>query len=493
MKTRHRLLALCISLLAGVAAAADAERRFTPEELRADFDELYQKLRAAHFDLYAYTGQRSLDSAFKDTRDALDRPMTAEQARVRFQRFAAQVRMGHTRVGSPLPRWRAYRDGGGRGFPLVLRILGGEAFVAQNLSGSNEIALGDEILELRGQGEGPAVSMGDWLERTRRHVSAETDYMANSVLEFDFPVYLWMELGPVEAFELVVRGPDGKRRPVKISARTAQEMEAARVTQPPALDLERPLREAKMLDAGTAYLKPGPFNNTEATTGAQQWDNTGFRAFIDQAFADFARAGAERLIIDLRGNPGGDNLFSDVMVAWIASRPFRFAARFTIKVSEESTAANAARIAQDAAAAGPVSHKFAALYATARPGDLVDFEIPMSGPREAGTFKGKVFVLVDRQTYSNAVAVAATIQDYSFGKILGELTSDFATTYGSMEQFELTRTGLPVSYPKARIVRPNGVQHARGVLPELRIRIPIVQDASDEVLRQAMVLARRSP
>jgi hypothetical protein len=34
---------------------------------------------------------------------------------------------------------------------------------------------------------------------------------------------------------------------------------------------------------------------------------------------------ARRLIIDLRGNPGGDNLFSDVMVSWFATRPFRFA------------------------------------------------------------------------------------------------------------------------------------------------------------------------
>ena len=122
--------------------------------------------------------------------------------------------------------------------------------------------------------------------------------------------------------------------------------------------------------------------------------------------------------------------------------------------------------------------------------DIVDFDIPQTPPRAEGVFRGKVFALVDRQTYSNAVAVAATIQDYKFGVILGEETSDLATTYGAMEQFKLKNTGISVGYPKARIVRPNGSMRARGVVPEVRIQIPIVQGPSDEVLRQAVEIAK---
>lgn len=33
----------------------------------------------------------------------------------------------------------------------------------------------------------------------------------------------------------------------------------------------------------------------------------------------------------LRDNPGGDNSFSDRMVAWFASRPFRFSDEFSIR------------------------------------------------------------------------------------------------------------------------------------------------------------------
>jgi C-terminal processing protease CtpA/Prc len=357
--------------------------------------------------------------------------------------------------------------------------------VAGNSSGDASISPGDEIVALNGK------RIGYWLERTERNVSAESPYMAHSLMEYDFPIYLWLELGAAESFALELRAADGKKRRLQLPARTREEMEKARASEPPALDLEQPLREAKMLDAHVAYLRPGPFYNAEATTAVEQWDNSGFRAFIDKSFADFERAHADRLIIDLRGNPGGDNLFSDVMVAWIATRPFRFASQFKIKVSEMSTAANATRIAQDAAAAGPISQKFAALYAKAHAGAIVDFDIPQTPPRTEGTFKGKVFALVDRQTYSNAVAVAATMQDYKFGVVLGEETSDLATTYGAMEQFKLTNTGLLVGYPKAKIVRPSGDLRARGVVPDIRIRIPVVQSPADEVLREAVEISER--
>jgi C-terminal processing protease CtpA/Prc len=311
-------------------------------------------------------------------------------------------------------------------------------------------------------------------------------------MEYDFPTYVWVELGAVEGFDVILSRIGSASQRLHIPARTSAEMDAARKQQPPVLDLEKPLRDSRMLSDNVAYLRPGPFYNAEAKTGAEEWDVSGFRQFIDSAFESFSKAHAASVIIDLRGNPGGDNLFSDVLVSWIATRPFRFASQFKIKVSEESTAANQARIANDAAAAGPISQKYADLYAHASIGDIVDFDIPLAYPRPGKRFNGKVFVLIDRQSYSDAVSVAALIQDYKFGVILGEPTSDMATTYGAMEQFTLKNTKLLVGYPKARIVRPNGdLREKRGVTPDIQIRTPIVQSVDDEVLRQAEVIAQR--
>src|SRR6187399_1593981 len=94
------LLLLYMSVLAASPAlAAEPEQTYTPEELRADFDQLYRQLRAAHFDVDAYVSRRKLDAGFATTRAELNQALTAEQARVKFQRFAALVHMGHTRAG----------------------------------------------------------------------------------------------------------------------------------------------------------------------------------------------------------------------------------------------------------------------------------------------------------------------------------------------------------------------------------------------------------
>ncbi|HMH88368.1 MAG TPA: S41 family peptidase [Steroidobacteraceae bacterium] len=479
---------LSITMGASGASAPSAppdQTVFSPAELRADFAQMYRGLQAAHFNLYAFTPKRELDKRYAQLLGQINRPMTRFEAKILFELFAADVRMGHTRVDSPTVDWNAYRKNGGKGFPLQIRIADERVYVAENLSGLDAVKPGDEITGLNGQ------TMAHWLKRTERHVSAETPDMAHSLMEYDFAIYLWVELGAADGFDIETRSASSAARHLHLQARTSEEMEAARLKQPAVLDLENPVRDAKLLDHGVAYLRPGPFYNSEAKTGADEWDVAGFREFIDQAFEGFLQAGASRLIIDLRGNPGGDNLFSDVMVSWFATRPFRFASQFKIKVSAESIAANAARIEHDAAAAGPVSRQYADLYARSRIGDVVDFPIPQALPRAGKRFDGKVFVLIDRQSYSNTVAVAALVQDCHFGVIVGEATSDMASTYGAMEQFALDHTRLLVGYPKARIVRPNGDLRARGVIPDIAIRVPIVQSPGDEVLQQAIAIARR--
>jgi C-terminal processing protease CtpA/Prc len=88
------------------------------------------------------------------------------------------------------------------------------------------------------------------------------------------------------------------------------------------------------------------------------------------------------------------------------------------------------------------------------------------------------------------VSVAALVQDYKFGTVLGEATSDMATTYGAMETFALPNTGIVVGFPKAHIVRPNGDLRARGVTPDIAIAIPVVQTPADAVLQRAVEIAR---
>jgi C-terminal processing protease CtpA/Prc len=485
---RWKGLAAALALFAAAPSAAqDAQARSTDgpipaETIRADFAALYEGLQAAHFDLYARTGRAAYDRLYARMRRSFTHPLPRFDVARRFQHFVAFGHVAHARIDEAYRAYAAYLAGGGKAFPLSLRVVGRRAFVVDDRSGATGIAVGDEVTHLDGR------PIGTWLARCRRNLSADTDYMANALIELDLPMLLWLERGPSENFRLRLRRTDGRAAGLLLAARTRAEMQAVAAGRPQRLDLGASDQSAEIIAPGIAYLRPGAFYNAEPGA-ADPYDNRAFGRFIDSAFESFLAAGADRLIVDLRDNPGGDSAFSDLMVAWFADRPWRFASAFRIKVSPQAMESNRRRLETATGAAAEVTRRFAEAYAGARPGDVVDFPITAGQPRSGRRFTGRVFVLVNRNSFSNAVAVAATVQDHGFGTIIGEETSDLATTYGAMETFTLPRTGLTVGFPKAHIVRPNGDLAARGVVPDLRIETPLWEGPEDPVLRHAVGIA----
>jgi hypothetical protein len=450
-----------------------------PAALRTDFDALYDRLRAAHYDLYAHTDRATMDRLHRSMRAEIDRPMSGAEAVVFFQRFAAAGHVAHARLDFPEQAYAAYREAGGKVFPLDVRVDDARIFITGNFSGDEHVSPGDEILALNG------VAAEEWVTRLRAHISADTDRLAYAQLDQLFARLLWLELGGVASFTLNVRTDDGDVRSLALPARTRTEMRTEAEMAPATLSIDPTQREARMLEGGVAYLRPGIFLNYPSDN---LYDTAAFHTFIDDAFMRFIAADARVLLIDLRDNPGGDNSFSDHMIAWFADEPFRFTSDFRIRVSEQSTASNAARLQQGDG--NSISAQLASLYAGASAGDIVHFDIPIVQPRERQRFTGRVYALINRRSYSNTVSVAAIIQDYGFGTIIGEPTADLATTYGAMEQFTLANTGFVVGYPKAYILRPNGDARVAGVVPNIAIETPIVQGADDPVLQVALRIVR---
>jgi C-terminal processing protease CtpA/Prc len=237
---------------------------------------------------------------------------------------------------------------------------------------------------------------------------------------------------------------------------------------------------------GIAYLRPGPFYDPEG--GGIGYDGTAFATFIDGAFREIIKTEATDLVLDLRDNHGGDNSFSDPMIAWFAGRPFRFASKYTLKASAETRTALASLAAKYPDL--PVLRRMQETLRDVADGKRVPFEIPETRPRPDSVFRGRVWALVNRHTYSNATSVAAVIQDCKFGLILGEETSDTPTSYGSAAQFTLPRTGILVTYPKAFLVRPNGTETLRGVVPDIGIKTPLEPAVEDVVLREAVRIVK---
>lgn len=446
-----------------------------------DFDELFERLQGAHFNLFENRSRAAYLAEHRRLRRQLGPGVSRAQALRIYQRFVAFGRIAHARIDAAAEPFREYRKAGGRIFPLTCKVKDGRLFVMADASASPGVHAGDELLAIAGRSAMPFV------DALWKDVSADTPYMFHAMLEWELPRLLWQALGSMDRFDLRVRSGAGAGRRVLVPALTQTEIDKAGAK--PAL-LSIPLEERRhgLIGGDVAYLRPGPFYAVEEPS--RPYDNKAFAAFIDEAFRQILSERVDRLVLDFRDNPGGDNSFSDHLVSWFATRPFRFASAFRIKMSEEAVASNRERLAVAGNDPTGGSAALAAAYRGVEPGRVIDFPIRMAQPRSGARFQGKVFVLVNRHTYSNAVNVAALIQDYGFGAVIGEETSDLATTLGAMEQFALSRTGIVVGFPKAQIVRPNGSMQKRGVVPDTLIDTPVLETVDDPVLTRALALVR---
>lgn len=488
-KTREtgmlKTFTLCGALLAAAASPlaaqdATADTVYSAEAVRADFDQLYSGLREAHYDLFAATPRSVFDRRHAEMRAGFDAPMTRLEVQRDFQTFTALARHAHARIDFPFEAYSAFREGGGGVLPLTISVRAGRVFVETRAAGLDGLEPGDEILAFDGQ---PNTV---WMPALTRHISAETPRFAHTLLETYLRGLVWLEWPEMTETTLRVRHADGREETLDVPFLASEALEPAPSASTP-FSLDG--REARMIGEDIAYLRPGPFYNTDPD--GNTWDTTDFIAFIDDSFAGFREAEAEALIIDLRDNPGGDNSFSDPMLAWIADRPFRFASRFSVRISPQTSAANQARLDTLPEGEGGMSAVYADLFAARENGETVTLDLPFAEPRPQGErFGGEVYVLVNRYSFSNAVSTAALVQDYGFGLVAGETTADMATTFGAMEHFTLPRTGIAVGYPKAHIVRPNGTLMWHPVTPDIALDFRALRGAQDTVLDQMVARAR---
>ena len=464
---------ICASLLSG--AQAD---EFTPTEAKADLERLYSGLISAEADLFASTPKDVFDRHFEELKAGYVEPVTEAQLFNDFQSFAALSNHGHTRLEGLNPAWADFTERDGKVFPLGFSVFQGEVIVA-SAPGDSGVEPGDRIVSIDEK------SNPIWLNEITRYISAETPSLAYSLLGQGEFYYFWLAYGERSQFDLVI-DREGAERHVTLETVSLDTLDQN-------IELESGFelagREARRISDEIGYLRPGPFYHYEAETPEDVYNATALAAyidFIDETFTEFRDDQVDHVILDLRDNPGGDASFSDPVVSWFATEPFSFASDFRIRVSDETTASNQARLDARDSAAGGVSQIFADLFANAENGDLVSFEIPKASPRDGERFEGEVHVLVNRFSYSNAVSTAALIQDYGFGKIYGEETRDMATTYGAMEHFDLPNTGFKVGYPKAHIIRPNGETKANPVTPDIPVFVPAVR-GEDDIMLNAVI------
>ena len=397
--------------------------RFTPAQLHADVAAIREHLATVHPDP-GYAGQGAeIARALARVERELDRPMTQDQAWGVLATLNPAFADAHMQV--LIPDWRgqtrAHLAAGGRLFPFEVQIgLDGAIRIRSALGGQPSAHAGARITHING------MAAHEVAQTLLARAAGDSARFRASHLSWRMWLPYWKMFGAPAVFDLVIEGKGALRVPA--SSALPESMNGS---------FEQLVHFA-MLPGGAGLLTINAFMLEEPQR---------FRDFTRSVFAQLRASKARALIIDVRQNGGGDDAhWKQGLLPYLATRPYRHTASYIKKV-----------IAGRESAAEPLGSVIRAQH---EQWDQPDLANPLR-------FDGDVYVLVGRMTYSSAVLFANVMQDFGFGKLVGERGHARTRQSGGTQDRTLPHTGLGLVLPRMVLERPAGPRAQPFIEPDI--------------------------
>ncbi|HVP36349.1 MAG TPA: S41 family peptidase [Terriglobales bacterium] len=429
--------------------SSELGKTFTPAQLKADLDFMFETLEAVHPNLYAYTNVSVIKKERENVKLRLNRPMTRIEFYKELAPLVALLKDGHTSVYSPYEEWEQYKKQGGLLFPFAVEITASHTYIQANYSTDTSITTGTELLSINGK------SIQEIGTELTSYISGERQAFKNQLLSNGFGYRLWSTYRWEGPFE--------------VSIKTKRELPY--FTKVPGITIE----DLKIKLNQTKKQKPEYYTYRylpEFRAGLIDFlsfsDYNRFKEFLEKTFTQMKAEGAENLIIDIRKNGGGNSTLGDLLLTYLTDKPFNQISQMDIKVSKQ------------------IKHYYRhflpwyirwlplqwihpfgrKLWSTPEGGIATWEEKPVKPKTNKLLFTGKTYVLIGSNTFSSASMFASAVKDYQIGTLIGEETGGLATSYGDVYSFDLPDTRISVGVSHKRFVRPNGQDDGHGVLPD---------------------------
>ena len=391
------------ALLLAVATSLANAQGPSVEAARADFDVLHRALAEAHGGYTRFATRAEVDRRFLQHRATLVRPMTTLEFAGVVAEAVADLRDGHLRLD--LDTATARLLSGARVFPLRLAAEGDRVFVLYNDTPADSVIRpGMELRRVNGR------SIENLRTTLLRKVSGDGFIETGKRARFvnGFATLYWQYVDQAERY--VVEARDGSGRVVVdtlngvLAASRRTNTNPVNAAAAAALARVDTTRGNVALDviAGVHHLR------------VRSFDGPGIPAAYDSVFRLLRERGADRLVLDLRGNGGGADENGALLVAHLTDQPFRYFDHIDIPTIDPSFATWLPKTydklkAGTAPKAGGGVRVLPALH----PG------VAEQRPA-ADVFLGRLVVLIDGGSFSTTADVAAQLRSMGRAVFVGE-------------------------------------------------------------------------
>lgn len=284
--------------LTSFVAGEDIKGRKLPwlDRFRADFAEGRKILEENHPALYDYSSKETLDAQFDHYYSLINEDTDYSTFYQYLSRVMALIGCGHTKLFIPKYYWESQAD---RFFPLQLLINKDEVLVKGTLGEGDDIPLGSKLLSINGMKLAGIIDQMLPLQSSDGFMTSFKYY----TIEKRFPEIYAMLYGFPEKFSISYIPPGESGQATK--SLSPASFEQVKVVWPVRDELS-----FNTLDKHNAALMT-------INTFGYYAEVPMFRAFIDSSFLVLKDKNISNLIIDLRGNDGGDPYCASYLFSYL--------------------------------------------------------------------------------------------------------------------------------------------------------------------------------
>jgi hypothetical protein len=243
----------------------------------------------------------------------------------------------------------------------------------------------------------------------------------------------------------------------------------------------------KFLDNGQiAYLTYSSFGTN---TGEGQ-------AFMKRSFEAIQSNGSRALILDLRGNGGGEDELGKLLFSYLVDKPFKYYDDLIVNKMSFSFFPKYTDDHNDFA----IPEGAGQLRADGRFHALDHPNLGLQHPNKP-TFAGAVYILIDGGCFSTTSEFLTAVHSHHRATFIGEESAGgyYGNTSGAVVRITLPNTKLGLYLPLVSYYMSVEGNHeheaARGVIPDFPVK-PTIADlvaGVDKDFQQALQLARKRP
>jgi hypothetical protein len=395
----------------------------------------------------------------------------------------AAIRCGHTSVDPDETLKKALAEE--PLFPLLLHAEDAGVFVQFNGTADDAtIRPGMRVISINGH------AVADLLPRFEAVMSSDGDIRANALAHLPklFPIFYRVSVEQTDRF--VVEAKDDAGRTVKATLPGIKHLDPATNENPVNADAKAAAARWNWA-SGNLGLR-FPKDPQVAEIRARYFVGDDFPKWMEETFKTLRDKGTKALIIDLRGNGGGQDEYGALLVSYLTDKRFRYFDHINIKTISPSFKAESDwdKNNEGHLRDGTTPRPEGGYAVTPQLHHGLAEQSPAATP-----FLGKVYVLIDGGTFSTAADFCAVTHHLKRATFIGEETGGgyYGNNSGAGARITLPHSRLQVRLPMYEYWNavPGYDGTRRGTIPDHRVeaRVSDLVHGTDAAFDLAVKLA----